>query len=83
MILKFGYHQKIRYREISSCSSCSTFQAVRMKARYKDQNKETLYVGTLNGSGLAVGRTLNCYFRKLSTKRWLNNNSKSIETLYE
>ena len=47
-----------KYREISSCSSCSTFQAVRMKARYKDQTKETLYVGTLNGSGLAVGRTL-------------------------
>ena len=47
-----------KYREISSCSSCSTFQAVRMKARYKSQKKETLYVGTLNGSGLAVGRTL-------------------------
>ena len=47
-----------RYREISSCSSCSTFQAIRMKTRYKDQKKETLYPGTLNGSGLAVGRTL-------------------------
>ncbi len=47
-----------RYREISSCSSCSTFQAVRMKARYKNQNNEILYVGTLNGSGLAIGRTL-------------------------
>ena len=47
-----------KYREISSCSSCSTFQAVRMKARYKNQNNETSYVGTLNGSGLAVGRTL-------------------------
>ncbi len=47
-----------KYREISSCSSCSTFQAVRMKSRYKDQKNETLYVGTLNGSGLAVGRTL-------------------------
>ena len=47
-----------KYREISSCSSCSIFQAVRMKARYKNQKKETLYVGTLNGSGLAVGRTL-------------------------
>ena len=45
-------------REISSCSSCSTFQSVRMKTRYKDQNKETMYAGTLNGSGLAVGRTL-------------------------
>ena len=47
-----------RYREISSCSSCSTFHAVRMKARYKNENKETLFVGTLNGSGLAIGRTL-------------------------
>ena len=47
-----------KYREISSCSSCATFQAVRMKARYKGPNNETLYAGTLNGSGLAVGRTL-------------------------
>ena len=47
-----------RYREISSCSSCSTFQAIRMKSRYKNKDKETLYAGTLNGSGLAVGRTL-------------------------
>ena len=46
------------YREISSCSSCSTFQAVRMKTRYKNQNKEIVNVGTLNGSGLAIGRTL-------------------------
>ena len=47
-----------KYREISSCSSCSTFQSVRMKTRYKNQKKEILYAGTLNGSGLAVGRTL-------------------------
>ena len=47
-----------RYREISSCSSCSTFQAVRMKTRYKDQTNNTLFAGTLNGSGLAIGRTL-------------------------
>ena len=47
-----------KYREISSCSSCSTFQAARMKARYKNQNKEMTNVGTLNGSGLAIGRTL-------------------------
>ncbi len=47
-----------KYREISSCSSCGTFQARRMKARYKDNNNETQFVGTLNGSGLAVGRTL-------------------------
>ena len=47
-----------KYREISSCSSCSTFQAVRMKARYKNKDNEILYAGTLNGSGLAIGRTL-------------------------
>ena len=47
-----------KYREISSCSSCSTFQAQRMKTRYRNENKETVFVGTLNGSGLAVGRTL-------------------------
>ena len=47
-----------RYREISSCSSCATFQAIRMKARYKDQNQKIVNVGTLNGSGLAIGRTL-------------------------
>ena len=47
-----------RYREISSCSSCSTFQSQRMKTRYRDENKETIFAGTLNGSGLAIGRTL-------------------------
>ena len=47
-----------KYREISSCSSCGSFQARRMKARYKNEKKETVFVGTLNGSGLAIGRTL-------------------------
>ena len=47
-----------KYREISSCSSCGTFQAKRMKARYKNKDNNTEFVGTLNGSGLAVGRTL-------------------------
>ena len=47
-----------KYREISSCSSCGSFQARRMKARYKNEKKETVFVGTLNGSGLAVGRTM-------------------------
>ena len=46
-----------KYREISSCSSCGTFQARRMSAKFKskDTNK---FVGTLNGSGLAVGRLM-------------------------
>ncbi len=48
-----------RYREISSCSNCGEFQARRMKARFKGVgDKNTRFVHTLNGSGLAVGRTL-------------------------
>ena len=46
-----------KYREISSCSSCGTFQARRMNAKYKSKDKRD-FVGTLNGSGLAVGRLL-------------------------
>jgi seryl-tRNA synthetase len=47
------------YREISSCSNCGDFQARRMKARWrKAGEKGTRFVHTLNGSGLAVGRTL-------------------------
>ncbi len=47
-----------KYREISSCSSCGTFQANRMRARYKTLDKKNNLVATLNGSGLAVGRTI-------------------------
>jgi seryl-tRNA synthetase len=47
-----------KYREISSCSSCGVFQSRRMKAKYKNEKKETSLLGSLNGSGLAVGRTL-------------------------
>jgi seryl-tRNA synthetase len=47
-----------KYREISSCSSCGSFQSRRMKARYKNKKNETVFLGTLNGSGLAIGRTL-------------------------
>jgi seryl-tRNA synthetase len=48
-----------RYREISSCSNCGDFQARRMRARFRAKGeRETRFVHTLNGSGLAVGRTL-------------------------
>jgi seryl-tRNA synthetase len=49
-----------QYREISSCSNCGDFQARRMQARFrpKGEDKGTRFVHTLNGSGLAVGRTL-------------------------
>ncbi len=47
-----------KYREISSCSSCGQFQARRMMAKYKNENNISDFLGTLNGSGLAIGRTL-------------------------
>ena len=47
-----------KYREISSCSSCGQFQSRRMMAKYKNKKNESTFLGTLNGSGLAVGRTL-------------------------
>jgi seryl-tRNA synthetase len=48
-----------KYREISSCSNCLDFQARRMKTRYKELNtRKNKFVHTLNGSGLAVGRTI-------------------------
>ncbi|QDC70536.1 serine--tRNA ligase [Candidatus Methylopumilus universalis] len=46
------------YREISSVSNCEAFQARRLKARFKSEDGKNLFVHTLNGSGLAVGRTL-------------------------
>ena len=46
-----------KYREISSCSNCGDFQSRRMNSRYKDNNV-IKFLHTLNGSGLAVGRTL-------------------------
>lgn len=47
-----------QYREISSVSNCEDFQARRMNTRFRDENKKPRFVHTLNGSGLAVGRTL-------------------------
>ncbi|HBH6538810.1 TPA: serine--tRNA ligase, partial [Enterococcus faecium] len=46
------------YREISSCSNCEDFQARRAMIRYRDQEGKIHYMHTLNGSGLAVGRTV-------------------------
>ena len=46
-----------KYREISSCSSCGTFQSRRMKTKYRN-NKDNDFIGTLNGSGLATGRLM-------------------------
>ncbi len=47
-----------KYREISSCSNCEDFQARRSHIQYRDKNGKLQFVHTLNGSGLAVGRTV-------------------------
>ncbi|QWK19098.1 MAG: serine--tRNA ligase [Hydrogenobacter thermophilus] len=47
-----------RYREVSSCSNCEDFQARRMGTRFKDREGRNRFVHTLNGSALAIGRTL-------------------------
>lgn len=47
-----------KYREVSSCSNCLDFQARRMNTRFRDENGNLQFVHTLNGSGLAVGRTV-------------------------
>jgi seryl-tRNA synthetase len=54
------------YREISSCSNCEAFQARRMQARFRNAQGKPEYVHTLNGSGLAVGRTLVACWRTTS-----------------
>ena len=74
------------YREISSCSNCGDFQARRMNARFK-REKNTIFVHTLNGSGLAVGRTLIAILENYQTeegnviipeplRKYLNNQTK-------
>lgn len=56
--LEVWFPQQDRYREISSCSNCTDFQARRAHIQYRDENGKLQYVHTLNGSGLAVGRTV-------------------------
>ena len=47
-----------KYREISSCSNCTSFQARRMNTKYRNDKNQKYFVHTLNGSGVAVGRAL-------------------------
>ncbi len=76
------------YREISSCSNCGDFQSRRMNTRYKKDN-ENIFLHTLNGSGLAVGRTLIAILENYQTpdgnvsipkvlQRYFNNQSTLI-----
>ena len=76
------------YREISSCSNCGDFQSRRMNTRYKENDKN-IFLHTLNGSGLAVGRTLIAILENYQTedgnvnipdvlKKYFNNKSTLI-----
>ena len=56
--LEVWFPAQNRYREISSCSNCTDFQARRAQIRYRDDDGKLQFVHTLNGSGLAVGRTV-------------------------
>lgn len=57
-----------RYVEISSCSNFGDYQARRMNIKYRDENKKTEFVHTLNGSGLAVGRTVAAILENFQNK---------------
>ena len=60
------------YREISSCSNCEAFQARRMQARFRNAQGQARAVHTLNGSGLAVGRTLVAVLENYQQRRRLD-----------
>ena len=66
--LEVGLPGQNTYREISSCSNYESFQARRMMARYRNEQTKTELVHTLNGSGLAVGRTLLAIIENYQTK---------------
>lgn len=70
-----------QYREISSCSSFGAFQARRMQARYKDENNKTQHVHTLNGSGLAIGRTLIAIIENYQNEDGSITIPKALQTL--
>lgn len=57
-----------KYREISSCSNCLDFQARRMNAKYRDKDGNNVFLHTLNGSGLAVGRTIAAIMENYQTE---------------
>ena len=72
-----------KYREISSCSSCGQFQARRMMARYKNENNVSNFLGTLNGSGLAVGRTLIAIMENYQRRDGSIYIPQALKTLHE
>ena len=64
------------YREISSCSNCEAFQARRMQARFRNAQGKPELVHTLNGSGLAVGRTLVAVLENYQQRRRLDRRAR-------
>ena len=71
------------YREISSCSVCGDFQARRMNARYRPRGRQgPRFVHTLNGSGLAVGRTLIAVLENYQQADGSDPDSRGAAALY-
>ncbi len=72
-----------RYREISSCSNCETFQARRIQARWRNPKiRKPELLHTLNGSVPCRGPYFNCYHGKLPASGWSHSCARGIETLY-
>ena len=69
MISKCGFHHKNLPRNIF-CSNFEDFQARRANIRYRNKAGKVGFIHTLNGSGLAIGRTAVAILRKLSTGKW-------------
>ena len=71
-----------KYREISSCSSCGQFQARRMKAKYRNIENKLRFFRDIKWIWIGSWKNIDCYYGKLSTKRWKHHNSRSFKTLY-
>ena len=71
------------YREISSCSNFEDFQARRAQIRYRSEaGAKPEFVHTLNGSGLAIGRTVAAILENYQTRRWFCCHSRSTSSVY-
>ena len=70
------------YREISSCSNCEDFQARRAHIQYRDENGKLQFVHTLNGSGLAVGRTVAAILENYQNEDGFGHDPGSFASIY-
>ena len=83
MLLKYGCRHRIPIVKFLSCSNCEAFQARRMQARFRNEKGKTTLLHTLNGSGLAVGRTLVAILENCQNANGSGFNSNNIAALHE